>query len=198
MALTDHHDVFIGATGDGHTFLVLNRPIPQATRILTDAGFTARRHHGRTLYLLPPDTAEDAHERAGVAAYGLMAHTHDLVDLAWTTRHHNGAQDPPDVTLRFTDGTVTATAATNAAHAVLLQHGFTPTERDGDYELPSALSERTTLSAVVSAEAHLHVHGVSVHVDLGIPTVQDIPPAPPRPNAASVPTHAPAATRRTR
>ncbi|MFF3501133.1 hypothetical protein [Streptomyces sp. NPDC003247] len=198
MALTDHHDVFIGATGDGHTFLVLNRPIPQATRILTDAGFTARQHQGRTLYILPPDTAEDAHERAGVAAYGLMAHTHDLVDLAWTTRHHDGAQNPPDVTFRFTDGTVTATAATHAAHAVLVRHGFTPTEQDGDYELPSALSERTTLSTVVSAEAHLHADGVSVHVDLGIPTVQDIPATRPRPNSTSMSAPTVAVTRRTR
>ncbi|MBT2409338.1 hypothetical protein J7I94_01970 [Streptomyces sp. ISL-12] len=191
MALTDYHDVFIGSTFDGHTFLVLNRPIPQATRMLTNAGFTARRHHGRTIYLLPPDTAEDAHERAGVAAYGLMAYTQDLVDLAWTTRRHDGDQDPSQVTFRFADGAVTATATTAAAHDVLVRHGFLFTDQKRHYLLPDALSERTTLSAVVSAEAHLHTDGVSVHVDLGIPTVEDIPPAPPRPHAAPVvlPTH---------
>ncbi|GAA4781867.1 hypothetical protein [Streptomyces ziwulingensis] len=198
MALTDHHDVFIGATFDGHTFLVLNRPIPGAVHMLTGAGFTVRRHQGRTLYLLPPDTAEDAHERAGVAAYGLMAHTHDLVDLAWTTRHYDGGQNPPDVTFQFTDGTVTATAATDAAHAVLVRHGFTTTGQERHYLLTDALSERTTLHAVVSAEAHLHAHGVSVHVDLGIATVADIPPAPPRPNPEPMSAPNSAVIRRTR
>lgn len=104
MALTDHSDVFIGSTGDGWTFVVLNRRIRNGARILTGAGFTAREHQGRTLYLLPPETAQDAHERAGVAAYGLMAHTLDLVDLAWTTRQHGGTPSrEPDVTICFTD-----------------------------------------------------------------------------------------------
>ncbi|MET9832788.1 hypothetical protein ABZ078_26590 [Streptomyces sp. NPDC006385] len=104
MALIDHCDVFIGSTGDGWTFVVLNRPIPHAARILTEAGFTAREHQGRTLYLLPPKTAQDAHERAGVATYGLLAHTLDLADLAWTTRHHGTSAAPqPDVSIRFTD-----------------------------------------------------------------------------------------------
>ncbi|CAL9416995.1 hypothetical protein [Streptomyces sp. enrichment culture] len=198
MALTDHHDVFIGATSDGHTFLVLNRPVPQAPQMLTDAGFTARRLHGRTVYLLPPDTAEDAHERADVAAYGLMAYTHDLIDLAWTTRRPGPAQDRPDVAFRIADGVFTATAATDAAHDVLVRHGFLPTDQTRHYLLPDALSERTSLSAVVSAEAHLHAHGVSVHVDLGIPTVQDIPPAPPRTNPEPRPAPNSAVTRRTR
>ncbi|MFF4761074.1 hypothetical protein [Streptomyces sp. NPDC001292] len=91
------------------------------------AGFTAREHQGRTLYLLPPETAADAHERAGVAAYGLMAHTLDLVDLAWTTRQHGtSATERPGVTVCLTDHSVTATAATDQAAAVLAQHGFTP------------------------------------------------------------------------
>ncbi|MFI6808142.1 hypothetical protein ACIBO6_24530 [Streptomyces luteogriseus] len=43
------------------------------------------------------------------------------------------------------------------------------------------------MNAVVRAEAHLYAHGVRVHVDLGIATTQDIPPAPSRTAA----THAP-------
>ncbi|PIM65985.1 hypothetical protein CTU88_45805, partial [Streptomyces sp. JV178] len=79
-------------------------------RMLTAAGFTAREHQGRTLYLLPPQTSEGAHESAGVAAYGLMAHTMDLVDLAWTTHHPSTNDAEPEATIRFRDGTVTATA----------------------------------------------------------------------------------------
>ncbi|MEH0408477.1 hypothetical protein [Streptomyces scabiei] len=43
------------------------------------------------------------------------------------------------------------------------------------------------MNAVVRAEAHLYTHGVRVHVDLGIATTQDIPPAPSRPGAAPAP-----------
>lgn len=179
MALTDHHDVFIGSTGDGWTFVVLNRPIRNAARILTGAGFTARKHRGRTLYLLPPETAEDAHEHAGVAAYGLMTHTLDFVDLAWTTRQHGvNPAARPDVTIRFTDHAVTATAATDQSIAILGQHGFTPTGTRRQYELPPGHGERDALSAVVHAEAHLYTDGISVRIDLGIATIQDIPPAP--------------------
>ncbi|MDX3832830.1 hypothetical protein [Streptomyces europaeiscabiei] len=188
MALTDHHDIFIGSTGDGWTFLVLNRPLRNAARILTGAGFTTREHQGRTLYLLPPETAEDAHERAGVAAYGLMAHTLDLVDLAWTTRQHGASPDAqPDVTIRFTNHAVAATAATGQADAVLVQYGFVPAVAKRQYALPSGLGERDALSAVVRAEAHLYADGVSVRIDLGIATWQDISPAPSRPGAAPAP-----------
>ncbi|WSQ12892.1 hypothetical protein OG604_36835 [Streptomyces sp. NBC_01231] len=189
MALTDHSDVFIGSTGDGWTFVVLNRHIRNAARILTGAGFTAREHQGRTLYLLPPETAEDAHERAGVAAYGLMAHTMDLVDLAWTTRQHGtGTTTQTDVTIRFTDGSVTASATTDQADAVLAQHGFTPAEAaTRQHQLPPGLGEQDALSAVVRAEAHLYADGIGVRIDLGIATWQDIPPAPSRPGAAPAP-----------
>ncbi|MER5211068.1 hypothetical protein ABT063_10895 [Streptomyces sp. NPDC002838] len=188
MALTDHHDVFIGSTGDGWTFVVLNRPLRNAAHILTGAGFTAREHQGRTLFLLPPETAEDAHERAGVAAYGLMAHTLDLVDLAWTTRQHGATPSrEPDVTIRFTDHAVTATAATGQADAILVQHGFTPAGAKRQYALPPGLGERDALSAVVRAEAHLYADGISVRIDLGIATTQDIPPAPSRRGAAPAP-----------
>jgi hypothetical protein len=81
VSLLDIPDVFIGSTDDGHTFVLLNRRIRDADQLLTQAGFHSREHHGRRLYLLPPATAQDVHERAGVAMYALLAHTHDLVDL---------------------------------------------------------------------------------------------------------------------
>ncbi|MEU6230932.1 hypothetical protein [Streptomyces sp. NPDC047042] len=150
---------------------------------------TARAHQGRTLYFLPPETAEDTHERAGVAAYGLMTHTLDLFDLAWTTRQQNVTPSrEPDVPIRFTDHAVTAIAATGQAGAVLLvQHGCIPARAKRQYTLPSVLGERNALSAVVRAEAHLYADGISVRTDLGIATTQDIPPAPSRPGAAPAP-----------
>ncbi|MEU6904267.1 hypothetical protein ABZ935_02720 [Streptomyces coeruleorubidus] len=199
MALIDHADVFIGSTDDGWTFVVLNRPIRNAARILTGAGFTPREHQGRTLYLLPPEIAEDAHERAGVAVYGLLAHTHDLVDLAWTTRQYSGnSAAQPDVTIRFTDRVVTATAATEQAATILAQHGFTPTGAKRQYTLPPELGESDGLSAVIGAEAHLHVHGISVRVGLGIATLHDIPPAPSRPSATPAPPSTTQGQRRSR
>ncbi|ULR48490.1 hypothetical protein [Streptomyces deccanensis] len=187
MALTDHHDIFIGSTDDGWTFVIINRPIRNAARILTSAGFTARTHQGRTLYLLPPETVEDAHERAGIAAYGLMAHTMDLVDLAWTTRYPSTGGAEPDATFRFHDGTVTATALTDRASEVLAQNCFAPTKASREYALPAGLSERDAVNAVVRAETHLYSYGIPVRVGLGIPTLQDIPPAPSRPAATPAP-----------
>ncbi|MER6424713.1 hypothetical protein [Streptomyces sp. NPDC001137] len=75
MSLLEFPDVFIGSTDDGHTFVVLNRRIRDADLLLTEAGFLSREHLGRRLYLLPPGTAQEAHERAGIAMYGLLAHT---------------------------------------------------------------------------------------------------------------------------
>ncbi|MFF9778532.1 hypothetical protein ACF1HJ_33395 [Streptomyces sp. NPDC013978] len=187
MAITDHHDIFIGSTDDSWTFVVVNRPIRNAARILTGAGFTARTQQGRTLYLLPPETAEDAHERAGVAAYGLMAHTMDLVDLAWTTRRPGADGAESEAAVRFHDGTVTATARTDRAGEILAQNGFAPTKASRAYTLPAGLSERDAVNAVVRAETHLHSCGIPVRVGLGIPTVQDIPPAPSRPAATPAP-----------
>ena len=46
MALIDHSDVF--------TFALLNRPVAAGPGILTSAGFSPRKHLGRTVYLLPP------------------------------------------------------------------------------------------------------------------------------------------------
>ncbi|MDX3714971.1 hypothetical protein PV733_39815 [Streptomyces europaeiscabiei] len=188
MSLLDIPDVFIGSTDDGHTFVVLNRRIRDTDRLLTDAGFLTRERLGRTLYLLPPGTAQDAHERAGIAMYGLLAHTHDLVDLAWTTRQDGAPPSrEPDVTIRFTDHAVTATAATGQADAILAQHGFIPAGTKQQHALPPGLGERDALSAVVRAEAHLYAVGISVHIGLGIATPQDIPPAPSRPGATPAP-----------
>ncbi|MFD8351473.1 hypothetical protein ACFV1X_21350 [Streptomyces coelicoflavus] len=199
MTITDHHDIFIGSTNDGWTFLLLNRPVPHATRILTGAGFTAREHQGRTVYLLPPETSEDAHERTGVAAYGLMTHTHDLVDLAWTTRPHPaGTTARPHVNIRFHDGFVTASATTDQAQAILAQHGFTNADTAQHFTLPDGLSEPDTLGAVIRAEAHLFTHGLRVRVDLGIATVQDIPPAQHRARSVPLPPSPPPSKGRSR
>ncbi|MFI9755729.1 hypothetical protein [Streptomyces collinus] len=198
MAFTDHPDVFVGSTDDAWTFVILNRRIPGAGRVLTGAGFTARQHQGRTVYLLPPEAAEDAHELAGVAVYGLMAHTLDLVDLAWTTRKPESGPVTPDVSLRITDATVTATTATGQAARVLIENGFTPTGAKGQYTLPHARDERDALGAVVRTEAHLHADGIRVRVDLGIATWQDIPPPPSRPGAAPTPPYTPPGKRRSR
>ncbi|MDF3140892.1 MULTISPECIES: hypothetical protein [unclassified Streptomyces] len=185
MPLVDIPDVFIGATDDGHTFIVLNRHIRDAQRLLTEAGFLAREHLGRTLYLLPPSAAQDAHERAGIAMYGLLAHTHDLVDLSWTTRwspDHPVAA--PELRFRIGDGTVAVTAATSTARALLEQHGFTPSTDGSSYRPPMPLSERDLLGSVVRAESHAYAHGLGVHVDLGIPTPDAIPAAPQHTSAA--------------
>ncbi|MFF9785120.1 hypothetical protein [Streptomyces nigrescens] len=179
MSLLDIPDVFIGSTDDGHTFVVLNLRIRDADRMLTDAGFLAREHLGRTLYLLPPGTAQDAHERAGVAMYGLLAHTLDLVDLSWTTRWSPGTPEAdPDLRFQFANGIATATAATAAARSLLEQHGFAPAADGSSYQLPRGLKQRSLLGAVTAAESHAYTHGLTVRVGLGIATPMDIPAAP--------------------
>ncbi|MFE0379171.1 hypothetical protein ACFW1M_27130 [Streptomyces inhibens] len=141
MSFVDLPDIFIGSTDDAHTFVVLNRRLRGADRLLTDAGFTAREHNGRIVYLLAPGTPQDANERAGIALYGLLAHTHDFVDLAWTTRlNPHGPLPKPDLRAQFADGTVTATAETEEARSLLEQHGFTLSP-DGSYQPPSGLDE---------------------------------------------------------
>ncbi|MFD5751487.1 hypothetical protein [Streptomyces sp. NPDC127033] len=192
MALTDHHDVFIGSTGDGHTFLVLNRRIRGAERLLTEAGFTARSHHGRTVYLLPPSTTKDAFERASVAEYHLLAHTMDFVDLAATTRYSAAGPTPePDVHFRFADGAATATTGVNRAGVVLTLHGFTPGTAGTPYTLAPGLDERDAVNTVARAEAHLYAEGFGVSIDLGIATPEAIPPAPGRTATAAPNTPAP-------
>ncbi|MGA4876610.1 hypothetical protein [Streptomyces lydicamycinicus] len=200
MPLLDIPDVFIGSTDDGHTFVVLNRRIPAADRLLTDAGFLAREHLGRTLYLLPPGTAQDAHERAGDAMYGLLAHTHDFVDLSWTTRWSPGTPEAdPDLRFQFTDTTVTATAQTTAARSLLEQHGFALAADGSSYQPPPGLDQRGLLGAVTAAETHAYTHGLTVRVGLGIPTPIDIPAAPRRASpAAPSPPSGPATRRRPR
>ncbi|WP_338933164.1 hypothetical protein WEB32_34235 [Streptomyces netropsis] len=147
MAFIDHHDVVVGSTDDGHTFIVLNRPIRTAHRTLTAGGFTAREHQGRTVYLLPPDTsAEEAHHRTGEALSELLTHTMDIVDLSWTTRYlETGSLPETAVRFGLSNGHVTATAHTQAAREVLAQHGFSPTAEG--YALPAGLGERGSVAA---------------------------------------------------
>ncbi|KUO04624.1 hypothetical protein [Streptomyces caeruleatus] len=176
MHFLDLPDVFIGSTDDAHTFVVLNRPLRGADRLLTDAGFTVREVNGRTVYLLPPGTAQEAHDRAGTAMHGLLARTHDLVDLSWTTRWSpKGPLPDPDLRFTFTDATVTASAATPEARSLLEQHGFTPSADASSYRPPERRKDHALLGTVVRAEIHAYVQGLGVRVELGIPTPDAIP-----------------------
>ncbi|MFE4664517.1 hypothetical protein ACFRI7_11875 [Streptomyces sp. NPDC056716] len=188
--------MFIGSTDDGHTFVTLNAPIPGARQALAEAGFTARSHHGRTLYLFPPGpTTAEAHEKAGVALYGLLAHTLDFADLAWTTRQPSSGPEQAAVRITFAGEQVTATARTSAGRDILTRHGFLTT---GDIlTLPPGLSERDRVGAVVRLESHLYTEGITVHVALGFPTVDAIPPKP-GPEPAPVPAPGCTAKPRTR
>lgn len=193
MSFVDLPDVFIGSTDDAHTFVVLNRQLRGADRLLTGAGFTVREVNGRTVYLLPPGAAQEAHNQAGTAMYGLLAHTHDLVDLSWTTRWSpKGPVPAPDLRFTLTDDTVTASAATDQARSLLERHGFTPTADGSSYRPPERCNEHALLGLVVRAEIHAHTQGLGARVDLGIPTPDAIPAAP-RPATAAVPTAAAAA-----
>ncbi|MFI0037216.1 hypothetical protein ACH4NS_17280 [Streptomyces mutabilis] len=166
----------MGSTDDGHTFVILNRRIRDADRLLTEAGFLLREHLGRRLYLLPPGTAQDVHERAGVAKYGLLAHTHDLVDFCWTTRWSpDQPTGEPDLQFKFGDGAVAVTASTTTARLLLEQHGFVPAADGVSYRPRDGLDERGLLGAVTAAETHAYTHGLSARVRLGIPTPADIP-----------------------
>jgi hypothetical protein len=200
VSLLDVPDVFIGSTDDGHTFVILNRRIRDADRLLTEAGFLRREHLGRRLYLLPPGTAQDVHERAGIAMYGLLAHTHDLVDLSWTTRWSpNQPAGGPDLHFQFGDGTVAVTASTTTARSLLEQHGFVPTADGASYRTRDGLDERGLLGAVTAAEAHAYAHGLSARVRLGLPTPAYIPASSRRRStAATGPRITPSARRRTR
>nr|WP_244320438.1 MULTISPECIES: hypothetical protein [Streptomyces] len=182
----DVPDVFIGSTDDAHTFVVLNRPLPGANRLLTGAGFTARKVNSRTVYLLAPTTSEDANEQAGIAMYGLLAHTHDLVDLSWTTRWNpQDSGTEPDLRFTFTGTALAAAATTAAARSLLELHGFAP-DGGGSYRPTVPLNETDVLGMVVRAEAHAHAVGIGVRVELGIPT-SDAIPAPPRGPSSAVP-----------
>ncbi|MGX1761080.1 hypothetical protein ACWIG5_29870 [Streptomyces lydicus] len=200
MSFLNLPDVFIGSTDDGHTFVVLNRRIRDADRLLTDAGFLAREHLGRTLYLLPPGAARDAHESAGDAMDGLLARTIDIVDLSWTTRWSPDTPEAdPDLRFQFNDGTVTATAETITARSLLEQHGFALAANGSTYQPPPGLEQSHLLGAVTAAETHAYTHGLTVHVGLGIPTPMDIPAAPRRASPAPPsPPSGPATRRRPR
>ncbi|RLU82543.1 hypothetical protein CTZ27_29910 [Streptomyces griseocarneus] len=179
MALTDHNDVFIGSTDDAHTFVLLNRPVLGGHRILTSAGFSRHEHLGRTVYLLPPEEHGDvASDRTGTAMAQLIKHTMDIVDLAWTTTFHSPIRSGrPEVRIRVCGATVTATADTDRARAVLAQSGF-DMHGDGVLRLPDDVDEPGAVSRLVRAEAHLMLDGCRVRVDLGIATPAGLPPAP--------------------
>ncbi|WP_148593108.1 hypothetical protein [Streptomyces sp. WAC01526] len=199
MSFLNIPDVFIGSTDDGHTFVVLNRRLRDADRMLTDAGFLPREHLGRKLYLLPPGPARDAHESAGDAMDGLLTRTIDIVDLSWTTRWNPDTPEAdPDLRFQFANGTVTATAETTTARSLLEQHGFTAVD-GSSYQPPPGLEHDGLLGAVTAAEAHAYTHGLTVHVGLGIPTPMDIPAAPrPASPVAPSPPPGPATRRRPR
>lgn len=186
MSFVNVPAVFIGSTDDGHTFVVLNRLIRPAGRLLADAGFTTRTINGRTVYLLPPNTPEEAQERAGTAIGGLLAHTHDLVDLSWTTRWNpEGPQPEPDIRFTLTSTSFSATATTNVARLLLEHHGFARSADGTSYQPATPLGMPNLLGAVVRAETHAYAYGIGVRVELGIPTPDAIPA--PTPRTAAVP-----------
>ncbi|MET8577348.1 hypothetical protein [Streptomyces sp. NPDC005012] len=185
MAITDHHDVFVGATDDGYTFALLNRPLRAGPRILTDAGFIAHGHGGRTTYLLAPSTAQEAHTRAGDALADLLEHTLDIVDLAWTTRWHPAGRPAPDVRFRFSHSAMTATAETSNGQSLLEAEGFILSADQITYQPPSGMDERALVNTVVRAESHAHAKGLTTRINLGIPTPADIPAAPRRGSRSS-------------
>ncbi|AKN73736.1 hypothetical protein QR97_31965 [Streptomyces sp. PBH53] len=185
MSFVNVPDVFIGSTDDGHTFVVLNRPIRGANRMLTGAGFTARRINDRTVYLLPPTTAEEVNERAGIAMYGLLAHTPDVVDLSWTTQGNpQDAQPEPSISFTLTSTSFSVTATTEVARLLLEHHGFARSADDTSYQPAMPLGMPHLLGAVVRTQAHARSYGITVHVELGIPTPDAIPAPSPRPSAA--------------
>ncbi|MFI2236476.1 hypothetical protein [Streptomyces chrestomyceticus] len=197
MAFIDHSDVVIGSTDDGHTFVLLNRAIPPAQRILTDQGFTARQPSGtgRPLYLLPPAYAgEQANTRTGEAMWTLFNHTWDVTDLSWTTRWLPDKPLPePDVHFDVSGERVTATARTDAARRILANHGFTPTQNG--YALPAGMEESRQLGAVVQAEIALSMEGLGARIGLGFRTPADIPAAPAHTSHTATPPAAPAPDR---
>ncbi|MFH8751930.1 hypothetical protein ACH4GK_33730 [Streptomyces rimosus] len=203
MAFIDHSDVVIGSTDDGHTFVLLNRALPAAQRILTEHGFTARQPSGpgRPLFLLPPAyVGEQANTRTGEATHFLFQHTWDVTDLSWTTRWNPDEPLPePDVHFDVSGERVTATARTDAARRILANHGFTPTQEG--YALPASKEETRQLGAVVQAEIALSMENLGARIDLGFGTPDDIPAAPTRTmgNTATPPSApAPSPPRRSR
>lgn len=176
MALIDHSDVFFGSTDDGFTFALLNRPVTAGPGILTSSGFSPREHLGRTVYLLPPH-ASGTSERTGDAISRLLPHTLEIAELAWTTRPSPAGE--PDARITVHGTTVTATATGERAHTVLTGAGFTASD-DGALRLADGLDEPEAVGRIVRAEAHLLVEGLQVHINLGIATPDDLPPAPAR------------------
>ncbi|NYV73253.1 hypothetical protein [Streptomyces sp. UH6] len=178
LAITDHHEVFLGSTNDGHTFAVLNsdkrRYLGAAHRVLTKAGFAPVDHRGRIVYLLPPTNALHQAEQA---MYELCAHTADMADLAWTARPRHA---DPQVRIFFTGNKVSIVTDSSRARAALRQLGTVNENADGDFALSDSLTEREKVRAAVRIDLRLDRQNITSHIDLGIATPAAIPPAPHR------------------
>ncbi|MFB7270798.1 hypothetical protein [Streptomyces sp. NPDC056244] len=180
MAFTDHHDVFIGSTDDGYTFAVINYPLPAAHSILTQSGFTAVEHRGRTIYLLPPRaTTAEEYDSAEQALHLLHAFSMDVADLRSTGPWHGSEPAAePAARVAFSGRHVTATATTDDARTMLDLHGFQATPEG--YALPDGMGERESVNAVLGCDIHLWTLGLACTISLNIPTPDAIPPAPGR------------------
>ncbi|MGK4906412.1 hypothetical protein [Streptomyces albus] len=180
MAVIDHHTVVVGSTGDQHTFVLLNRPVPAAHRILTEQGLTFRRGPGRPVYLLPPEAAgAEAHRAVATAIHRLLDHTTDFIDLSATARiaHHPPASlTAPAARFDLAHPRARTTTTDPLAGALLQRQGFRPA--DGGYLLPGHLPEPARIAAVVLADFALDRAGATSLISLGLPTPADIPPTP--------------------
>ncbi|MET8577347.1 hypothetical protein [Streptomyces sp. NPDC005012] len=174
LAITDHHEVFLGSTNDGHTFAVLNsdkrRYLRPAHHVLTKAGFAPVDHRGRIVYLLPPT---DTLHQAGQAMYELCAHTADMADLAWTARPRHA---DPQVRILFTGNKVSIVTDSPRARVALRQLGTVNENANGDFALSDSLTEREKVRAVVRIDLRLDRQNITSHIDLGIATPAAIPP----------------------
>ncbi|UQS32997.1 hypothetical protein J5J01_00270 [Streptomyces fradiae] len=67
----------------------------------------------------------------------------------------------------------------------------------GDFVLSDSLTEREKVRVVVRIDLHLDGQNVASHIDLGLATPGDIPPAPPLSSPVAAPVPVPATQRRT-
>ncbi|GAU70766.1 hypothetical protein SSP35_22_00700 [Streptomyces sp. NBRC 110611] len=182
MALMDTADAFFGSADDGTVFVIVNPDLPHAVDVLRAHGFELHTQQGRTLYTQPPGTGPQQTQAAVAAAFtAMLQHTHNVVDLTSTATSTTAGQAPvPDVRLTYSEQAVTATTANQAAAEILSRYGFHLTATaDGQstYALPTDMAARERDTAVVHADSHLLVDGLTVTTSVGITTAQ--PPLPP-------------------
>lgn len=176
MDFTDH-DVVVGSTDDGHTFVLINANLPGAQRIMEDARFTPHEHRGRIVYLLSPeDLGDRAFKRTGEAMDWLFEMTMDVVDLAWTARENPIPADAVDVRFKVSGDTATAHTSSLKAQPILALAGFVAD--GGTHRLPAGLQQRDALTRIASADAHLSTEGITSRIQLGIKSPADLPPVP--------------------